>query len=385
MSKKLTYLFIALSSMICAITSGAARATDPIHVGAILPMTGPASYIGDPEAKTLAMIVEQINAKGGLLGRQIKTTVYDDHGDPAAAMSHVKRLIEVDRADVILGTGTSGSSLAILPVAERAGIPLISLAGAEPIIRPAKPWIFKTPQTDRMAAGKIFADMKGRGIAKIALLSSVDGFGKSFHDVTLEVASGEGISIVADETYFPNDVDMSAQLAKIRSNPAVQAVLAIGAGAGPAILTKNYRQLGITLPLYQSHAAASQAYVDMAGAAAEGVRMPASAMLVAHDLDAADPQRQLSLDYVQAYQGKYGAPPPTFGGHVVDAMNILVDAINRAKTTDKPQVRAAIEHVRNLPGTAGVINMSEKDHLGLDASTAFRMVEVREGKWRLAK
>lgn len=362
---------------------GAAQAAEPIRIGAILGTTGAVSYIGDPEAKTLEMLVDQVNAKGGVLGRPVKLIVYDDGGDSAAARTHANRLIEGDKVDAIIGSSTSGASLAILPLAERGEMPLISLAGAEPIVVPARKWVFKTPQTDRMAVLRTFDDMKARGITRIALLTGTDGFGKSGHDIAAEIATANGMTILLDEVFFPKDVDMGAQLAKVRNTAGVEGVLVIGAGVAPAILTKNYRQLGLTLPLYHSHGVASQSFIDMAAGAAEGVRLPAPAMLVADDLSPSDPQREVSLGYIRAYQDRYGKPPSPFGGYAYDAFNMLVDAITRANSTDRDKVRDAIEATRSFAGTGGTFTMTAQDHLGLDAS-AFRIAEVRGGVWRLA-
>jgi branched-chain amino acid transport system substrate-binding protein len=383
MLKKLLGVANAALCGVAALASAQAGAAEPIKIGAVLAVTGPVAYIGDPEAKTLEMLVEQVNAKGGLQGRPVKLIVYDDGGDAAVARGHAVRLVESDKVDAIIGASTSGSSLAMVPLAERGEIPMISLAGAESIVMPTKKWVFKTPQTDRMMVLRVFEDMKARGLTKIALITGADGFGKSGHDITVEIAAANGITILLDEVFFPKDVDMGAQLAKVRANAGVQAVFVIGAGPGPAILTKNYRQLGMSLPLYQSHGVASASFLEMAGPAAEGVRLPASAMLVADDLPAYDGQRPVSIQYIQAYRAKYGKVPSPFGGYAFDAFNLLSDAIRRANSADRAKIRDALETTRNLPGTGGTFNMSANDHLGLD-QTAFRIAEARGGAWRLA-
>lgn len=383
MLKELMRAASATLGAMLALATGLAMAAEPIKIGAVLAVTGPVAYIGDPEAKTLEMLVEQINAKGGLLGRPVKLIIYDDGGDAAVARGHAVRLVESDKVDAIIGASTSGSSMAMVPLAERGETPLISLAGAEAIVLPTKKWVFKTPQTDRMMVLRVFEDLKSRGLTKIALITGADGFGKSGHDITVEIAAANGITILLDEVFFPKDVDMGSQLAKVRANAEVQAVFVIGAGPGPAILTKNYRQLGMALPLYQSHGVASQSFIDMAGAAAEGVRLPASAMLVADTLPAYDSQRPVSLQYIDAYRAKYGKVPSPFGGYAFDAFNLLTDAIRRANSVDRAKVRDALESTRNLPGTGGTFNMSANDHLGLDR-TAFRIAEAKGGVWKLA-
>ena len=251
---------------------GAAQAQEPIRIGSFLAMTGGAAFLGDPEQKTLELYVTKLNAAGGLLGRKVQLFSYDSAGDAEKARTFAKRLIEQDKVDVIVGGSTTGETMAVVPLAEQAGVPFISLAGAVVIVEPVKKWVFKTPHTDRMACEKIFIDMKARGATRVGLISGAGGFDKSMRAECLKVAKNHGIEIVADETYGAADTDMTAQLTKIRQNPEVQAVLNAGFGQGPAIVTKNYRQIGLTLPLYQSHGVASKEFIKLAGDAAEGVR-----------------------------------------------------------------------------------------------------------------
>ncbi len=365
-------------------TAAAAQAQAPIRIGAFLAVTGPAAFLGDPEQKTLELYVERVNAAGGVLGRRLELVSYDSGGDAEKARTFAKRLIEQDRVDVIVGGSTTGETMAVVPLVEAAGVPFVSLAGAVVIVEPVKKWVFKTPHTDRMACDKIFVDMKARGASKVALISGSGGFDKSMRGECLKVAKNHGIDIVADETYGAGDTDMTAQLTKIRNAPGVQAVLNAGFGQGPAIVTKNYRQLGITAPLYQSHGVASKQFINLAGDAAEGVRLPAAALLVAESLPDSDPQKKVVVAYKQAYETRFRQDVSTFGGHAYDGLMLALEAMNKAGSTDKVKVRDALEQIRGYMGTAGVVNMSAQDHMGLDL-TAFRMLEVRKGDWVLAR
>jgi branched-chain amino acid transport system substrate-binding protein len=356
----------------------------PIRVGAFLAVTGPAAFLGDPEQKTLQLYVEKLNAAGGLLGRRLELVAYDSAGDAEKARGYAKRLIEQDKVDVLVGGSTTGETMAAVPLAESAGVPFISLAGAVVIIEPVKKWVFKTPHTDRMACEKVFVDMRARGASRAALISGAGGFDRSMRAECLKVASAHGVQIVADESYGAGDTDMTAQLTKIKNTPGVQAVLNAGFGQGPAIVTKNYRQLGIAAPLYQSHGVASKQYVSLAGEAAEGVRLPAAALLVADTLPDSDPQKKVVTSYKREYETKFKQEVSTFGGHAYDGLMLAVEAIKRAGSTDKAKVREALEATRGYVGTGGVVNMSAQDHMGLDLS-AFRMLEVRKGDWALVK
>ena len=359
-------------------------AAEPIKIGSVLSITGPAGYLGDPELKTLQMMVEDINKKGGVLGRQLELVHYDDGSDASKANGFGKRLIDDDKVDIIVGGTTTGATMSMVPLVEKAGIPFISLAGAVVIVEPVKKFVFKTPHTDRMAAEKVFDDMKKRGFTKVALLSETSGFGQSGRKETEGVAGKYGITLVANETYGPKDTDMGPQLTKIRNTAGVEAVFIFGLGQGPAIATKGYKQLGITLPLYHAHGVASDDYIKRAGPATAGVRLPAAALLAANKLAANDPQKAVAEAYTKEFSAKFKTDISTFGGHAYDGLTMAVDAIKRAGSTDKARVRDAIEATKNFAGTGGVYTMSPTDHLGLDL-TAFRMFEIKNGDWVLSK
>jgi branched-chain amino acid transport system substrate-binding protein len=358
------------------------EAAAQIKIGAVLSVTGPASFLGDPEKKTLEMYVDDINAKGGVNGQKLQLIVYDDGGDANAARTFATRLIEEDKVAAMVGGSTTGATLAMIPVFEEAQIPFISLAGAIQIVQPVRKWVFKTPHTDKMACEKIYADLKRRKITNIALISGTDAFGKSMRDQCVAVAAPNGITIEHEETYGPRDSDMTPQLTNIRNKAAVKAVVNPGFGQGPAIVTRNYRQLGISVPLYQSHGVASKQFIDLAGTAADGVRLPAAALLVANKLPDSDPQKKVVVDYTRKYQEKTGQPVSTFGGHAYDGLMILVQAMERAKSADKAKVRDEIEKTKGYVGTGGIVTMSPTDHMGLDLS-AFRILEIKSGDWTL--
>lgn len=378
-----------LGTMLCALAFGAtvaatppARAAEPIKIGSFLSVTGPASFLGDPEKRTLEREVDRLNADGGVLGRKIQLVVYDDGGRPDKAATFARRLIESDKVDLLIGGSTTGTSMAAIKVAEPAHVPFISLAGGVEIIEPVKAWVFKTPHTDRMAAEKVFADMKARGLTKIAMISEDAGFGKSGHDQSLKVAPAYGIQILADEVYSAKDPDVTAQLTKIKNTPGVQAVFNFGFGQSPAVVTRDYRQLGIALPLYESHGVASKEYIRLAGPAAEGVRFPAAGLLIADQLPASDPQKPVVTAFKKDYEAAFKSEVSTFAGHAYDALEIAVAAIRRAGTVDKAAVRNEIEKTSGYIGTGGRVSMSPKDHLGLNLS-AFHMVEIHNGGWVL--
>jgi branched-chain amino acid transport system substrate-binding protein len=361
---------------------GAAKAQD-IKIGAVLSVTGPAAFLGDPEEKTLKMYVEEINAKGGIGGRKLQLITYDDGGDANKARTFATRLVEEDKVIAMVGGSTTGTTMAMVPVFEDAQIPFISLAGAVVIVEPVKKFVFKTPHTDRMACEKIFEDMKKRNLTKVGMISGTDGFGKSMRDECLKVNAKYGIEIIADETYGPRDTDMTPQLTNIKGKTGLQAVINPGFGQGPAIVTRNFKQVGISVPLYQSHGVASKQFIELSGEAANGVRLPAAALLVADKLPANDPQKPVALAYKAKFEATAKQPVSTFGGHAYDGLMILVGAIGRGGAEPK-KIRDEIERTKGFMGTAGIFNMKPDDHMGLDL-TAFKMLEIRNGDWTIAE
>lgn len=375
----------ALAGTLAVAFGLAAPASADIRIGATLSETGPAAFLGDPEAKTLKMLIEEINAAGGVGGEKIDLVLYDDGGDPNKARTFATRLIEDDEVVAIIGGTTTGTSMAIIPVVEEAEVPFISLAGAIEIIDPVQPYTFKTPHTDRMACAKIFEDMKARGFTRIGLISGSDGFGASMRKQCLDIVGDYGIEVLADETYGPTDADMTPQLTNIKGTAGIEAVLNPGFGQGPAIVTRNYAQIAVGLPFYQSHGVASDSFIELAGKAeSEGVRLPGTALLVANILAGDDPQREVAVAYKTRYESATGTPVSTFGGYAHDAVRILVDALGRAGSAEPQAIRDAIEATSGFVGTTGTVTMSPEDHLGLDLS-AFRMLEIRDGGWALVE
>jgi branched-chain amino acid transport system substrate-binding protein len=370
--------FAAIAVCIIALSISSASAGTTIKVGAILSVTGPASFLGAPEAKTLEMMVEDINAKGGINGAKVELVIKDSGGSPEKAVSFAKQLIDEDKVFAILGPSTSGETMAIKNIAEEGKTLLISCAAAEVIVNPQAKYVFKTPQMDKHAVIKIFQQMKKMNISKIGVLSSNTGFGKAGKEQIEKLAPEYGITVVISEVYDKAATDLTAEVTKVKA-ATVQAIVNWSIEPAQAIVIKNARQIGLTIPIFQSHGFGNIGYVKAAGSAAEGVIFPAGRLLVADALSDKNPQKALLLSYKKSYEAKYKEDVSTFGGHAYDAMLILAEAI-KASGTDKEKVRTAIENIKGLIGTAGIFNFSATDHNGLDLN-AFEMLTVKDGKF----
>ena len=380
-SKQMRVGLVAATLALGGLMTGA-QGAEPIRIGSFLSLSGPAAARGNAQLRTLQLYVNRINADGGVLERPLQLVHYDDGSDAAEASALMTQLLGSDQVDILVGGSTASTAEAAASLAASAGAPLIALSGAAQMLEPASPWVFGTAVTSRMAAESIIEDMRKRGISTIGLISSTSEFGQTGREQALAVASEQGIQIAVDETYQVGSTDLTAALTRIQNSVGVQAVLNIDTGQGAASVTGKYRTLGIDLPLYQSHGAASHAYLELAGEAAEGVRLPVGGLLVANQLPADDPQAGVVLTYSDAYREAYGVDTDQFGGYAHDGLMLAVEAIARAGSTDKAQVQEAIEQTRGLVGVTGVFNLSADDHTGLDASD-LHMVEIQNGAWSL--
>lgn len=350
---------------------------ETIKVGAILAVTGPASFLGGPEARTLEMLADEVNKSGGINGKKIELIIKDSGANPEKAISFAKQLIEEEQVVAVIGPSTSGETMKVKKIFEQGSTPLLSCAAAEVIVDPVAQYVFKTPQKDSYAAQKIFETMKEMGISKIAVLAGNTGFGKAGKDQLLKIAPTMGIEVVATEVYDKKSTDLSAVIAKIKANKDVQAVVNWSIVPAQAMVAKNMRQAGWDVPLFQSHGFGNIKYVEAAGAAAEGIIFPAGRLLVADSLAADHPQKALLSKYITDYEGAFKEEASTFGGHGYDAFIILMAAIEKAGP-DKAKIRDEIEKLQNLPGTGGIFSFSAEDHNGLGIDS-FEMITVKDG------
>lgn len=358
--------------------AAAARAAEPYKVGAVFAITGPAAWLGEPEKNTVKMIEEEINAQGGINGHPLEVIVEDTVGDEAKTVMAVNKLINKDNVLAIVGPTRSGTTMAVIPIIEKAEIPLVSCAAAEAIVKPIRKWVFKTPQKDSDAVIRIYEKMKQMKISKIAIITATEGFGMEGRNQLLKLAPEMGITIVADETYGPKDTDMTAQLTKIKGTDA-QALVNWSIVPGQTTVIRNRRQLGMTIPMFQSHGFGNIKYAQAAGDAAEGVLFPAGRLLVVNSLPKNHPQKEVLTKYKKDYETRFKADVSTFGGHAYDALYLVIAALKKVGP-DRAKIRDFIEQQKNFVGTGGVFNYSPEDHTGLNKD-AFEMITVKGGEF----
>jgi len=357
-------------------------AAEPIRIGSPLLLSGRGAFVGGAEKDTLEMLSAELNAAGGINGRPVEFVFYDTEGKPDVAVRVVTRLIQKDKVDAIIGISTSWTAMPAIPIVEKFRVPTVMLASASSIVNPVRKWVFKTPVDDTIVVGKLFSDMKTQGIQQIAVMSSQDGFGDGGHQQLVDQSARFGIKIVFDDKYTMEDTDLTPMLNKIKKTDA-QAVVNWSSSRAPVIVTMNYRQVGLELPLYQAHSTLSKDYLEASGKNAEGVKTAAFKFYGAADLSDSDPQKKVILDYQKAYKDKFGKDANQFGACAYDGFNIMVAAMKKAGT-DREKLRDAIEKTSGYVGINGVFNYSQDNHGGLSPENMV-IYQVTGQEWKIVK
>jgi branched-chain amino acid transport system substrate-binding protein len=361
-----------------------ASAAEPYKIGAVFSITGVGSFLGEPEKKTAEMIAEEVNKKGGINGHPIELVIADDESDTTKCNLAVKKLIKKDNVPVIIGPTRSGESLAVVSVVEEAQVPLISCATSYKIVTPieSRKWVFKVAASDAHVVAKLFDYMKAKGWTKIAIMTDSTGYGASAREEFLRLAPENGITLLADERFGPQDTDLTAQLTKIRSTQP-QAIVSWSVGPTQIIAVKNWRDLGMdAIPLFQSHGFGSRKNLELAGKAAEGVLLALARVNIGPILPDSQPQKKPIMEYTKAYEERYKEPISSFGGHAWDAMNLAIAAL-QAVGPDPAKIRDHVEKTTKFVGMHGIFNFSPQDHNGLNKDD-LEMVVVKNGDWALA-
>jgi branched-chain amino acid transport system substrate-binding protein len=359
------------------VTAMTVTAYAEIRLGALFAVTGGASFLGDPEKKTLEMLVDETNAAGGINGEKIKLFVYDTQGQEDRAINYINRLAQKDKVLAIVGPSTTGESLAVKSRAESFKVPLISCAASEKIVVPTSLYVYKTPQNDTHVVERLFSYLQENGKKTLGLLTVQNGFGATGRDAVLAAAASYGITVVADEKYMDKDKDVTVQLSKIKdTNP--DAILCWAAGGSPAIVARNAAQIGIT-NLYMSHGVASPKFIELAGDAANGIKLAAGRIVVTDKLADTDRFKPILVKYTQNYEKTTGNPVSQFGGYAYDAFELFKAAYAKSGN-DKEKLAQELQKLKGVLSVTGEFNMSETDHNGLTKDSAI-MIQIRNGQF----
>jgi branched-chain amino acid transport system substrate-binding protein len=374
------------SSVTVAMMCGATAAFAQVKIGVVLSTTGPAASLGIPEKNTVALLPKEIG------GKSVQYIVLDDGSDTGKAVQDVHKLIDEDHVDAIVGSTVTPNSLAMLDPVSAGRTPMISLAASAKIVEPMddkRKWAFKVPQNDSLMANAIADYMAKHGVKTVGFIGFADAYGESWSAEFDKAAASDHLKVVASEKYNRTDASVTGQVLKLMSaNP--DAVLIAGSGTPAALPAKELKARGYKGKIYQTHGVANNDFLRVCGKDCEGEILPAGPILVVDQLPNSNPVKQSSLTYKEAYEKAYGVGSvSTFGGHAWDAGQLLQRAIPEALKKGQPgteafrsALRDALEGIKELPVSHGIINMSPANHNGLD-QRARVMVQITDGKWKL--
>lgn len=376
---------MALAAGVASLWGLTGASAQTVKIGMTVSSTGPAASLGMPEANTAQLFPKTI---GGL---PVEIVVLDDATDPTKGVANTRKLLTDEKADVIVGSSTTPVSLAMLEVTSDAKVPMISLAASLSIVAPMddkRRWVFKTPQNDSLMADALAAYMADHKIKTVAFIGFSDAYGDGWLTEIKPALASRQMELVATERYARPDTSVTGQALKILASKP-DAVLVAGAGTPAVLPQKTLRDRGYKGPIFQTHGVANADFLRVGGKEVDGTVLPAGPVLVAAQLPDANPVKAAALTYITGYEGKYGAGTlSTFGAHANDAFVLLENAIPVAAKVAKPgtpefraALRDALEGLKNVVYSQGVVTMTPSDHVGQD-KRARVMVTVENGTWK---
>ena len=368
-----------------ALALAAPGALAEVRIGLMVSATGPTSAIGIPQRNTGEILPRTIG------GEPIRYFSLEDGGDATRAVQNVKKLIQEDHIDALIGPSTTPNAFAILDVIAEAKVPLLATVGSSSIVEPQdakKRWVFKTTQNDELIAAALLGHMLRHGVHRVGFIGFSDAYGDNWLAVFSALGAKDGVHVVAAERYGRTDASVVGQaLRLVAAKPDAILIAAVG---GPAVLPEaTLREQGYAGPIYQTHAVATQDFIKLGKDKVEGTILAAGPMLVIDEIPDSNPTKKVALDYIARYRNAFGTEPATFGANVWDAGLLLERAIPVALKHAKPgteafraALRDALEGEKEVVGCQGVFDLSATNHNGMD-DRARVLVTIRGGRFRL--
>lgn len=358
------------SAISLAAVLAAAPAAAQIKIGISISTTGPAASIGASTKNAVLLWPKEI------AGQKVEYILLDDASDVTNAVRNVRKLTTEQHVDVVVGPNTTPNALAMLDVIAEAQTPMVTLAASASIVEPVdakRAWAFKMPQNDTHMSTILTQSMADSGIKTVGFIGFADAYGEGWWREFSKLAELRKLRIVASERYARNDTSVTGQILKIMS--AKPDAVLIAASATPAVLPqKTLVERGYKGKIYQTHGIGTLDFLKVGGKDVEGTLFPTGPAVVARGLPDNNPVKKVALEFTRKYEAAYGAGTTTqFAGDAWGAYMLIANAVPKALKTAKPgtkefraALRTAIENTTNLTVPQGVINMTPKDHVGLD-------------------
>ncbi|PTB19527.1 branched-chain amino acid ABC transporter substrate-binding protein [Trinickia symbiotica] len=355
-----------------------------IKVGIDLSSTGPAAAIGITSKNAILMWPATI------AGQKAQYIVLNDGTDPGAAVANIRKLIDEDHVDVIVGPNITPAALAALDPVARAQTPMITLVGSGSVVEPQegnRVWAFKMAQTDAAMADVMTRYMSNHGVKTVGFIGFADSYGESWLKEFTKFAELRHISLVATERFNRNDASVTGQVLRLMAAKP-DAVLIAGAGTPAVLPQRTLVERGFKGPIYQTHGIATPEFIKLGGKDVEGTLFPTQPVVVARTLPADHPAKKAAVAFVEAYEAKFGAGTVTqFAGDAAGVYPRLQDSVGRALKAAHPgtvqfrvALREALEQAHEVVVPNGVVNTSAKDHVGLDQRASVMGV-IKGGKF----
>ncbi|PRC94937.1 ABC transporter substrate-binding protein [Solimicrobium silvestre] len=369
--------------------SAASMAADPIKIGVAGPFTGGSAPMGMSMRDGVKLAVAEINAKGGVLGRQLQLVERDDEAKNERGVQIAQEMINKEKVVATVGFINTGVALAAQRFYQEAKIPVMDNVATGSIVTkqfPDQPenYIFRNAASDTIQSAMIVQEaVDRRKFKKVAILADSTNYGQLGREDLEKALDKKGLKAVAVEKYNLKDVDMTAQLLKAKQAGA-EVVLTYGIGPELAQIANGMEKLGWKVPLIGSWTLSMANFIDNAGKNGDGTRMPQTFIE-----DGTTPKRKAFIDaYVKTYHPPNGRmPSPVSAAQGYDSIYLLVAAMKQAGTTDGPKVRAALENLNDkIDGVVTTYSkpFSKDNHEAINADlTVFG--EVRDGRVVLAK
>ena len=339
------------------------------HVGS---MTGQEATFGDSTDKGIKLAIEELNAKGGLKGKQVDLKTYDDQGKPEEAALAATRLITQDKVTVLLGEVASSRSMAMAPIADANKVPHITPSSTNPKVTKdgdkTRPFVFRVCFIDPFQGTVMAKFATQKGVKKVAILRDVgNAYSVGLADYFLSKFKDLGGKIISDESYKAGDQDFKAQLTAIKAK-APEAIYVPGYYTDVALVARQARELGMRVPLMGGDGWDSAKLFEIGGAAIEG-------SFYSNHYSPDDPSPQIQ-NFISRYKARFGAVPDSMAATGYDAAMVAGDAIARAKEMNGEAIAAAIAATNGFPGVTGVISL-DQDHNAVKSAV---VLEVKGGK-----
>ena len=367
----------ASSASAAANKAEAPKVDDTIQVGLIASLTGKFSALGSEDKKAVELAVEQVNASGGLLGKKLSVITRDDQTLPDKSVLAYNDL-KAANVVAVIGSVFSNSALATLPLAERDGIPYLSLTPAEEQVQPIKRFVFVIPALSTAYAERYLEYMQAQKITKIAMAHDTKGaYAVSGYNATKALAEKYGVKIVKDEVFETTTSDFSPVFTHVRGSGA-QALLFWGTGPSGVTVTKQYATANLKIPLFMTPSQASKLWLEPVGAAGEGVTVLSAIGVVGEHLPDG-PQKKVVEQMSVPYKEKHGYPPPQFAQDGYSASLLLFESIKKAGSAKRDEIQKVLENLTLLTPN-GKYKYSPTDHSGLTRDYISVNV-VKDGKF----